>query len=191
MSTITTCAREGCGHPHRLHGQFGCLTGNGDGLFCPCDRYVQPHAELEQGRELREEGMAAAGTTAPGAAVTEWRANATDALGKLIAQGDPFTADDLVALAGMPPRANMVGPVFMAAARQGRIRATGETRTAGNRAASHARAQRVWITADLKAPTLAPDELQALRVARRYLELDRKPSLETLATLVSTVERLS
>lgn len=191
---MTPCAREDCGHPHTDHDAIsGCLAG-GRGNWCQCPAYAIPMpttvAALEEGRARREEGMAAAGTTANGPEVTEWRANAADALAKLIAAGETFTADDLTTLAGMPPRPNMVGPVFMAAARQGRIRATGETKTAGARAASHARALRVWVTTD-DTGRLTPGEAASLSVARRLINDAADVPYSHVRVLVAALERLA
>jgi hypothetical protein len=75
--------------------------------------------------------------------VTAWRAKAAERLAELIASDSEFSADDVIETTGMPPRANMVGALFMAASRQGRIRAVGFTQ--GTRPESHARVQRTWM----------------------------------------------
>jgi hypothetical protein len=61
-----------------------------------------------------------------------WQLDAERALGELIAAGDPFTADDLIARCGHPDpghspnaRNNGVGTLFREAAKAGRIVDTG------------------------------------------------------------------
>jgi hypothetical protein len=74
--------------------------------------------------------------------VTAWRAKAAAALTTLINSGDVFDADDLVTMAGMPPRPNMLGGLFIGASRAKRIVPVGYTQAA--RPSSHARVQRLW-----------------------------------------------
>jgi hypothetical protein len=87
----------------------------------------------------------AAGTTAPGALVTAWKAKANKALEELIREGSYFSADDLVELVGMPPRPNMLGGVFIGARRAGLIKPMGYTQA--SRPEAHARVQRTWAGA--------------------------------------------
>jgi hypothetical protein len=107
---------------------------------------MPPRAQgLAEGRARRDQGVAAAGTTAPGALVTAWKAKANKALGELIREGSYFSADDLVELVGMPPRPNMLGGVFIGARRAGLIKPVGYTQA--SRPEAHARVQRTWAGA--------------------------------------------
>lgn len=82
--------------------------------------------------------------------VQEWRNTATAVLERLAAHGGAFTADDVIAAAGLPDvgtnRNNAVGGLFNAASRQGWIVKTGLYRKS-TRAAAHARVLAVWVGA--------------------------------------------
>lgn len=93
------------------------------------------------GRELRDEGSAAA--LAASDTVLGWKDRANAALVQLAKAGQPFTADDLVAAVGVPPHHNALGGLFLHASRRKVIRKTGEYRQ-GTRRAQHARAVPVW-----------------------------------------------
>lgn len=99
--------------------------------------------ELAEGRQLRDEGMAAVSANPANAM---WRGQAEDALRVLASAGRPFTAADVVRLAGLPPSHNAVGALFNAAKRAGRIKHTGRW-VRSPRKASHARELREWIAA--------------------------------------------
>ena len=132
---------ERCTHPERDHSKLtGCLIGVRSGEYCPCAGFVPTLAEA--GRRLREEGMARAGTGVNLVSADAWRSKAREALDVLVANGQPFTADDVVELAGLPPHPNMLGPVFVACARTGRIHRVGYQ--PGGRASAHRRVQAVW-----------------------------------------------
>jgi len=78
-----------------------------------------------------------------------WKLRALDVLEDLAASGEPFTADDLVAVTGLPesstPNANnAVGAVFNAVARRGLIVKTGAYRKS-RRAVGHARVVAIWV----------------------------------------------
>jgi hypothetical protein len=156
-----------CGHARDEHSDLaGCLYSSGS-TYCDCQHGPSTilvakvtQAELEdasarvrasraqgltEGRRLRDEGAAAAGSALPGHVEAEWRAKAEKALAELIASREQFDADDLVERVGLPPVPNMVGGVFAGARAAKRIKAVGYTQ--GTRAASHARVQRVWVAA--------------------------------------------
>jgi hypothetical protein len=62
-----------------------------------------------------------------------WRLEAQSALEQLASDWRPFTADDLLALVGRPPRPRQIAGAFAAAQRQGRIKIIGAEVGAGNR----------------------------------------------------------
>lgn len=93
--------------------------------------------DLEEGRARRDEGAATVAANTP-----SWQEEARQAIGYLAAQGEPFSADDLVELVGMPPHPNSLGAAFVSSSRRGAIRALGYTQ--GRRPESHARVQRLW-----------------------------------------------
>lgn len=145
-----------CGHLSTEHSPLaGCLEGDclcetspqaialADAMRRPLDAEVIMGTKgLAEGRKRRDEGVEAAGTTAPGALVTAWKARANKALEELIREGSYFSADDLVAAVGMPPRPNMLGGVFIGARRAGLIEPVGYTQA--HRPEAHARVQRTW-----------------------------------------------
>lgn len=145
-----------CQHPATEHSAIaGCLA---DGCLCESGPVVaafepprneplsaQRAAGLAEGRRRRDEGAEAAGSTAPGALVTSWRAEAATAMDALILGGQEFDADDLVDMVGMPPRPNMLGGLFIGASRAKRIVPVGYTQA--TRPSSHARIQRTWKAA--------------------------------------------
>lgn len=149
---MTTCAT--CNHPEDQHTDtVGCLVETSSTSYCTCPRFVplaepvmvtrqQAASALGLGRALRDEGAARAGDGAPGVLAADWRRKADDALNALAASGAVFSADDLVERAGMPPVANMLGGVFLAARRANRIEAVGFAQA--TRPESHARVQRTW-----------------------------------------------
>lgn len=96
------------------------------------------------GEALKAAGMADASSSA---AAQDWRTDADAALGRLLAAGQPFTADDLVQLAGLPSAGinanNAVGAFVNAAARRGLIVKAGYRKSL--RAAAHARIVAVWL----------------------------------------------
>lgn len=146
-----TC--PGCQHPASQHaGMAGCLA-QADTGYCPCtetpDRIraqVPPNLaprDLTEGRRLRDEGAAAAGTTSPTAEA--WRSAAAEAIQVLADQGEQFTADDLVDRVGLPPVPNMMGSVFLTAKRRDVINLVGYEPS--SRPSNHARIQRIWVGA--------------------------------------------
>jgi hypothetical protein len=94
---------------------------------------------LEEGIALRDRGMALASLAEP----EEWKQRARGCLSYLIGLGTPFTADDLRELIGDPEHVNVVGALFSAAAKAGKIRCLG-TRPS-TRPERHANSQRIWI----------------------------------------------
>lgn len=58
-------------------------------------------------------------------AAAEWREDALVAIRGLAAEGAPFTAEDVRAIVGDPPRPNAMGAVFHLAARRRWIRKVG------------------------------------------------------------------
>jgi len=81
----------------------------------------------------------------------EWKRNARWVLGRLANSMMPFTADDLIAEAGLPNeqginRNNAVGSIFLNASKAGLIRPTGR-RTPSKRAGNHGRYQTEWVGA--------------------------------------------
>lgn len=108
--------------------------------------------DLTAGERAKERGQ----LEAEGAdRIAVWKLEARDALAWLAARGEPFTADDLARLVGLPDtgpnRSNAVGAVFSAAARQGLIRSTGHYRKS-RRTLSHARVVAVWCGARKATP---------------------------------------
>ena len=77
-----------------------------------------------------------------------WREKALNAIYDLASAGLPFTADDVIAVTGLPDvgpnRNNAVGATFSAAAKRGWIVQTGSYRKS-RRVMSHARVIAVWI----------------------------------------------
>jgi hypothetical protein len=103
--------------------------------------------DLTAGEAAKEAGQ----TRAAGAdRAWTWRGRALDAIRDLAATGVPFTADDVIAVTGLPDvgsnRNNAVGSVFTTAARRGWIVKTGHYR-ASRRVLSHARVIAVWVGA--------------------------------------------
>ena len=80
--------------------------------------------------------------------ISAWRIRAEWAISDFIARGSPFTADDIVACAGLPKleaeqnRNNAVGAFFGALSRRRLIKPLGFA--AATRTVSHARTLRVW-----------------------------------------------
>jgi hypothetical protein len=151
MSNCRTCDHPGSAHTPLA----GCLAQTSATSYCTCTAFVSteaatpapqpPRQDLQEGRQRRDEGMEAAGSTVPGAIASAWRTAAQDALKRLVATGRAFSADDLVEIAGEPPRPNMLGPLFAQAARRDEIVAVGYTQ--GKRPSAHARVQRTWLGA--------------------------------------------
>ena len=95
------------------------------------------------GATLKEEGQARALAAAP----STWRGRAEKTLTELASNGTTFTADDLIALAGLPRDSetnanNAVGALLSGWARSGRIRKVGYA--SASRAVSHGRVLAVW-----------------------------------------------
>jgi len=85
------------------------------------------------------------------AAADEWKVNARWVLGRLANGMIPFTADDVVAEAGLPNEQavnanNAVGSIFLHASKAGLIRATGR-RVPSKRQGNHGRYQTEWVGA--------------------------------------------
>lgn len=141
-----------CDHPATEHSSLaGCLAPG-----CDCERApvladdlanlpTQPTQGLAQGRALRDAGAAVVGSTAPGHLVTSWRNRAEASLARAIASGETFSADDLVEEVGLPPRPNMLGALFLHAAKADRINAVGFAPS--TRPAARGRVQRTWAGA--------------------------------------------
>lgn len=141
--TATLCT---CNHLADNHTALsGCLE-EVDGTWCPCADYkpapTSRQEGLAEGRALRDAGTEAAGSGTPAALASAWRAKAAEAMTTLARSGEEFSADDLVAIAGEPPVPNMLGGVFMSAARRDLINAVGFT--TASRPSAHARVQRTW-----------------------------------------------
>lgn len=146
-----------CQHDARHSGLVGCLESG-----CDCDlgpeqiatlleasedqRDLTQKEGLTEGRARRDVGAAAAGDAAPAVLVSAWRADADQALDDLVEGGQEFSADDLVAIAGEPPVPNMLGGLFLGAARRGEIHAVGFRQA--TRPSAHARVQRTWKGAE-------------------------------------------
>jgi hypothetical protein len=73
----------------------------------------------------------------------EWKLRAHRSMLTLILKGEPFSADDLVRIAGLPASRNAVGALFGAYSKRGMIRPCGRVR--GHRKARHAGAQLQWV----------------------------------------------
>lgn len=99
--------------------------------------------DVDEGRARRDDGVDHAGDGAPAALTAGWRVLADEAIGDLARTGREFSADNLVLRVGEPPVPNMLGGVFLAAAKRGLIRGVGYR--PGTRPAAHARVQRVWV----------------------------------------------
>lgn len=72
----------------------------------------------------------------------EWRDDAMIAIRGLAAERAPFTAEDVRAIVGDPPRPNAMGAVFHLAARRGWIRKVGYRKA--TRPSLHATELAVW-----------------------------------------------
>lgn len=142
MATSDPTACNTCAHTSAEHSTLvGCLA---DG--CGCQHYaLAPAQGLQEGRQRRDEGVEAAGSTVPAVLASAWKVKAAEAMEELIRYGSHFSADDLVAIAGMPPRPNMLGGVFISARKAGLIRPAGYTQA--TRPEAHARVQRTWAGA--------------------------------------------
>jgi hypothetical protein len=112
------------------------VTGNGDGVLQLFD--------LGEGDRRKQQGIADA---LDAERVQPWRVIAAAELEQLATAGSPFTADDLVAVVGLPDtgqnRNNAIGGLFGSAAKRGTIRRTGFRRT--ERVLGHARTVSVWV----------------------------------------------
>lgn len=141
--TATLCT---CNHLADNHTALsGCLEEVG-GAWCACSEFTAAPSSREEGRAegraLRDAGTEVAGSGAPAALASAWRTKAAEAMTTLARSGEEFSADDLVAIAGEPPVPNMLGGVFMSAARRDLINAVGFT--TASRPSAHARVQRTW-----------------------------------------------
>lgn len=117
-------------------GTIPCEHGEPRGSrYCPFCRRA--------GLDARAAGEQQALDFAPG----EWKNRASAALDYLRSLEDPFTADDVIARAGLPRDSkananNAVGALLSGYARRGLIRKVGYTQA--TRAASHGRVVAVW-----------------------------------------------
>lgn len=104
--------------------------------------------DLELGEKAKAVGQHQAGASD---VAWEWRRRAEATIADLARAGEPFTADDVIRLVGLPSfgpnRNNSVGAIFTACAKRGWIVKTGHYRKA-RRAASHARMLAVWVGGD-------------------------------------------
>lgn len=100
--------------------------------------------DLPAGEARKEAGQRQAEYADP---AWSWRSDALDAIWELAASGRTFTADDVVAVVGLPDfgpnRNNAVGAVFSSAAKRGWIVSTGVYRKS-RRPEAHARVIAVW-----------------------------------------------
>jgi hypothetical protein len=98
------------------------------------------------GPELKQAGMQLAFDFAP----VDWKRLARAAIEELARSGRPFTADDVIAIVGLPRpaegsnRNNAVGAMISGAGRRRLIVKTGEYVTS-RRPLSHARMIAVWV----------------------------------------------
>ena len=175
--TIQTHTRDGkscarCGHPEQHTDMVGCLHDDGRGGYCDCPAFVDPEtqaqdertlteatgigttqANLAEGRRRRDEGTARAGDGAPAVLVSAWKAKAQEALDRLVATGEPFSADDLVLgnetlgveAVGEPPHPNLLGALFRVLSASGKVQPVGYQSSV--RPSAHARVQRIWVRA--------------------------------------------
>jgi len=101
--------------------------------------------DLDLGEKAKELGQLQAGSADR---AWEWRRQAEATIWDLASSGQPFTADDVIRLVGLPSygpnQNNSVGAIFTACAKRGWITKTGSYRKA-RRAASHARMLAVWV----------------------------------------------
>lgn len=104
--------------------------------------------DIARGERAKEAGMSRAGSSYR---VSVWKQDALGVIYDLAVTGDPFTADDVIRVVGLPDtgtnRNNVVGAVFSAAAKRGWIRNTGTYRKT-KRAISHGRVVVVWVGAE-------------------------------------------
>lgn len=97
-----------------------------------------PFCRRAAAAEAKEQGQAATLTAQP-----EWADKAWEAMLTLARTGKPFTADDLVAMVGMPEGSvNAIGAVFSRASKTNVINRIGHQ--AAERLASHLRMVGVW-----------------------------------------------
>ena len=90
-----------------------------------------------EGERRRDRGIAKVWDAAG-----EWREAALEAIEELARAGVAFTAEDVRAIVGDPPRFNAVGAAFQIAARRGRIRKIGYRKA--TRPSLHATDLAVW-----------------------------------------------
>jgi hypothetical protein len=99
--------------------------------------------DLDAGERAKERGMDLASSSDR---AWDWRRRAEVALYELAETGKPFTADDVVAVVGLPDlgpgRNNAVGAMFSAAAKRGWIVRVGYRKA--TRVLSHGRVVAVW-----------------------------------------------
>jgi hypothetical protein len=105
---------------------------------------VNEQLDFLTGPTLRDEGTARVWENE----VDEWKTLAWNALLLLADGGEPFTSEDVRAIAGDPTRPNAFGSLFYKAARRGIIRRTGMSRKA-SRPSMHATDLPFWIGASL------------------------------------------
>ena len=103
--------------------------------------------DLQEGRANKTSGMALA-LAGAGAA---WLTSARIVITRLAGTGQPFTADDVLRIVGLPTRSasnrnNSVGALFSALAAEGLIRPTGRF-VCTTRAIGHGRRIQEWIGA--------------------------------------------
>jgi len=91
------------------------------------------------GEQLKLAGMGQVDENTP----DDWKTAADAAIDALAALGRQFTADDVVAMVGVPPNHyNAIGPRFASAAAQGRIVRVGYRQA--RRSSRHAAVVAVW-----------------------------------------------
>jgi hypothetical protein len=78
----------------------------------------------------------------------DWKERAGQAINQLVAKGDPFTAEDVRALAGDPDHPNSMGAALSKAARAGRISAIGWGEP--SRTERHGNKMRIWQPAQVR-----------------------------------------
>jgi hypothetical protein len=90
------------------------------------------------GTELRDQGMALVNEATP----EQWKDEADSLIVSMARSGAEFTAEDVRAWVGNPPKANAMGARFMAALRSGIIERAGWKHA--SRREAHARALAVY-----------------------------------------------
>lgn len=96
------------------------------------------NSEVAEGELEKQRGMAVVDAAEP----EDWKRRTDAAIASLASSGEPFTSEDVRAIAGDPDHPNAMGPRFAMAVRAGLIEPAG--RTPARRPSLHAHRIQVW-----------------------------------------------